>query len=558
MNPNYPDSQDPYGGAQIPSQPNNPDVSTSVQQTAPMAGNPAISPAPQQAETYSATPSPDVPPQLAAQPMWPPQLRARSFRSTEAHTVQGHTPGSQAVEQTPGASPSHTASYAPPTSSQSSSTYSAQLGGYRSARKWFKPTFYVPALLVLAVFGGGTATFAAMKAQSSPDGVFKSSLIDALSTSNFKQTSSQSDGSLSVAATISYEASNVTKPKVYTTATIDSHVSIFSFEGYGSVDSTYLKVLKSQIKRSTANNAQAGLNKWMKVNNRDSIESLVTFSSLYDPRYLMLGHYISGNFSDAQRKQLVDYALQHKIYNYDPAQVEKKQDAGKDVYVYKVKIDTKALYEYNRKAAEMMKLDASVVKNMLEHEDTTEATLTIDIKSKHLTKVVTNGVTSIYSDWGTTRLPDEPTTKKTFKEFDERRQAGDLGEMTGSSDSSITSTVDSINRKANDVNRQTAVSMLTSQVESYYAQYGYYPTLADLNDPTWRKANLQGIDEARLQDPEGSSTLLVGNPRPKSYAYQVGTDGSLKPCTNDIDSWCDYFLITATLSDGSHFTKESH
>ena len=43
-----------------------------------------------------------------------------------------------------------------------------------------------------------------------------------------------------------------------------------------------------------------------------------------------------------------------------------------------------------------------------------------------------------------------------------------------------------IQQKARNSQRQTDINAVDSHVEAYYAQSGNYPTLANLNDATWR------------------------------------------------------------------------
>ncbi len=110
-------------------------------------------------------------------------------------------------------------------------------------------------------------------------------------------------------------------------------------------------------------------------------------------------------------------------------------------------------------------------------------------------------------------------------------------------------------RSANDVERMSDIKTLHSQAEAYYATTGRYPSLANLNDAKWLKANMSGLDVSALKDPENSSTAIVATPTAKSYAYQPkAKDGST--CDN-VKKDCDSYVLTATLADGKTYAKEN-
>ncbi|HEX7368060.1 MAG TPA: hypothetical protein VF261_00165 [Candidatus Saccharimonadales bacterium] len=101
-----------------------------------------------------------------------------------------------------------------------------------------------------------------------------------------------------------------------------------------------------------------------------------------------------------------------------------------------------------------------------------------------------------------------------------------------------------VQAKANDAVRETDLQALQSHLEVAYATNGSYPTLAQLNDSSWRNANMQGLDSAALEDPDGSSSSLVASPTADAYAYQVATGGQS-------------YTLTAILSDGQPYVLQS-
>ncbi len=106
-----------------------------------------------------------------------------------------------------------------------------------------------------------------------------------------------------------------------------------------------------------------------------------------------------------------------------------------------------------------------------------------------------------------------------------------------------------------DVERQTDLRALQLEIESYNAQFGYYPTLAELNNSAWVSANLQGLDKEAFRDPDGNAYTLATNPSAKVYAYApVGAGG--KSC-NNTSVKCSAYSLTATLNDGSKYTVKN-
>lgn len=108
----------------------------------------------------------------------------------------------------------------------------------------------------------------------------------------------------------------------------------------------------------------------------------------------------------------------------------------------------------------------------------------------------------------------------------------------------VITTFSGIQQKGRDTERQTDIKALHGQLEAYYAQNGRYPTLANLNDATFRSANLKGLDSEALQDPKGSAQTLVAAAAANSYAYIVAPAG----CDNaDGGTDCSSYTLTATL-----------
>lgn len=114
----------------------------------------------------------------------------------------------------------------------------------------------------------------------------------------------------------------------------------------------------------------------------------------------------------------------------------------------------------------------------------------------------------------------------------------------------VITTFSGIQQKGRDTERQTDIKALHGQLEAYYAQNGRYPTLANVNDATFRSGNLKGLDEGALKDPKGTAGTLVSAAVANSYAY-VATPNN---CDNGAGGDCAGYTLTATLEgqiDGS-------
>ncbi len=129
----------------------------------------------------------------------------------------------------------------------------------------------------------------------------------------------------------------------------------------------------------------------------------------------------------------------------------------------------------------------------------------------------------------------------------------------------VAMTYSGVQAKDRNGQRQTDINVLKSQLETYYAQHSMYPTLANLNDANWRKANLKDLAADRLVDPswksattgcaQANTATIAGSPLKDCYAYQVrATDGGECDNTKTI---CAQYTLTAILEGGDRFVKSS-
>jgi len=129
----------------------------------------------------------------------------------------------------------------------------------------------------------------------------------------------------------------------------------------------------------------------------------------------------------------------------------------------------------------------------------------------------------------------------------------------------VAMTYSGIQSKNRNAERQASIKTLQSELEIYYAQTSKYPTLANVNDPTWRAQNVKDLDESDLKDPSWhkatkvctakNEPVISATPSKECYSYQVTTaDGS--PCDNT-NADCAQYTLTAILEGGEKFVKSS-
>ena len=110
----------------------------------------------------------------------------------------------------------------------------------------------------------------------------------------------------------------------------------------------------------------------------------------------------------------------------------------------------------------------------------------------------------------------------------------------------VITTYSGIQQKARNSKRQTDAQSLQTQLEAFYSQNGYYPSLTDMNSSTWLGTNMKSLDQNALIDPSNptQSKTLLAAPAAKSYAYAV-TDNSGNSCEST-DTNCAKYTLTAT------------
>lgn len=113
----------------------------------------------------------------------------------------------------------------------------------------------------------------------------------------------------------------------------------------------------------------------------------------------------------------------------------------------------------------------------------------------------------------------------------------------------VVTTFSGVQRKARNTERETDIKAIHGQLEAYFAANNAYPTMANINDATWRGTanasgdkNMASLDAEALKDPKGSSQALC--PAATDTCYGYTTDGTT-------------YTLTAKIEGGSDFVKKN-
>lgn len=115
----------------------------------------------------------------------------------------------------------------------------------------------------------------------------------------------------------------------------------------------------------------------------------------------------------------------------------------------------------------------------------------------------------------------------------------------------VITTFTGVQKKGRDADRKSDINAIYSQVEVYFAQNAKYPTLANLNDDSWRNTNVKGLTDDAITAPGGTDALVASGAATTNYEY-VATPAN---CDNGTNGDCTGFTLTATLESGGTFVK---
>lgn len=131
-------------------------------------------------------------------------------------------------------------------------------------------------------------------------------------------------------------------------------------------------------------------------------------------------------------------------------------------------------------------------------------------------------------------------------------------------------TFSGVQQKARDSERKTDINAIAGQLEAAYANKGYYPDLAGLNDATTRSSLEIRLDLKALADPKNPETanqaVVAGtNPAPTavpanpSYRYYYAPTGCTGTAPDPIQctGYALYAYMEATADPTKVYTRQS-
>ncbi|HVX47843.1 MAG TPA: prepilin-type N-terminal cleavage/methylation domain-containing protein [Candidatus Saccharimonadales bacterium] len=136
----------------------------------------------------------------------------------------------------------------------------------------------------------------------------------------------------------------------------------------------------------------------------------------------------------------------------------------------------------------------------------------------------------------------------------------------------VITTYSGIQAKARNAKRQTDIQAIQTQLEAFFSQNGYYPDLAQMNDPTWLGQHMGSLDKNALVDPSSTcdptknGCLVDGTGgADKQYQYHVTTSDPNTGCGGSDSSAdasnCAKYTLTAkyegTVNGASTYVKSN-
>lgn len=117
----------------------------------------------------------------------------------------------------------------------------------------------------------------------------------------------------------------------------------------------------------------------------------------------------------------------------------------------------------------------------------------------------------------------------------------------------VITTYSGIQAKARNAKRQTDLQSMQTQLEAFFSQQGYYPSLANLNSSSWIDDNMKSLDKNALVDPSSTCNptttgcLVTGTGgAEKQYQYNVtASDGHSACGATDPATDCAKYTLTA-------------
>ena len=100
------------------------------------------------------------------------------------------------------------------------------------------------------------------------------------------------------------------------------------------------------------------------------------------------------------------------------------------------------------------------------------------------------------------------------------------------------------------------IRQLQQNLEIFYAQSGFYPSLAEMNSLSWTSKNIKQVPTSDLIDPNSKTSIQLFTPLSTkiNYGYSVSASNGAE-CNNQSVA-CNQYVLTASLEGGSGIFEE--
>jgi len=105
-----------------------------------------------------------------------------------------------------------------------------------------------------------------------------------------------------------------------------------------------------------------------------------------------------------------------------------------------------------------------------------------------------------------------------------------------------------VQKRARDSERKSDLQALASQIEVYFADNSFYPSLGQMNDPVFRGDNLQGLKDEALDDPSDAAGPVLAATAPDAATGPLQYSYETTGC-NAAGIECQGFTLTANLEN---------
>ncbi len=430
------------------------------------------------------------------------------------------------------------------------------------------------AALGLALLGWGAyAGVQYIRTQGSPETIYKTALVHALSTQQVQISMQSPDNQL----VTQLDLTALKSPRVSSAGTTLIAGMKFGIRGYGSSSDSYVSYssVPTGVASSTANAVQ---NKWVQLRRAGQLPAAINapLSNAADPRYQALGPMLFANTSPQTSQTIASFLVAHHVFGFDALKVTKVPLNGTKVLLYQGKFDADYAKLANRSVATSEGFSTQDIQRAIDavgaYKGATSK-LYVDPNGRKVVRLeltMSNGQTTSYDFTSHVSLPRQPSSNIDWPQF-----ASTQLQLEAQASATVAPAL-------RDSLRQTSLTTMQSALKLYFAKNGVYPSLANLNDQSWIAANLPSFDPDTTRDPQSSSLGLLASasvasaPKPAAakgksaapvtatpiygYIYQPVT-ATGKPCANETatsaDQTCVQYSLTATLSTGKPYVLTS-